>query len=341
MSDTRDSPIHCPYLGLKNRSNRWIPRPEERNHCHRPTPPQPVATPHQSEMCLSANHASCPVFQRVGEWEGPLPPGIQGQTSGGWRLPFLSVVGQQPHAPEPAILAIQEQHREGTTNRQGRFRAGERMAHRPLLQARPQKRLELASPAAEERTGAPGGEIAPRPVAAKRGDDISRRAAKNPNPLVVFLIVFVPLVAGAGLIAFALFGGFDALAASSTISEPTAPTTASAPLLTAPPPSESTASPPENASEAPTAATLEGVIETTLRFDSNLRSGPGSDFEDINFLTSGARMVILGHDESGLWLLIRTESGQEGWIAASQVAGGLDMSLVPLIPDTGSSADGN
>jgi hypothetical protein len=340
MSDTRDSSIHCPYLGLKNRSNRWIPRPEERNHCHRPTPPQPVAAPHQSEMCLSANHAGCPVFQRVGEWEGPLPPEIQSQPSGGWNLPFLRVVRQRPHTPEPAILAIQEQQREGAPNRQGGFRAGERMAHRPLLQARQQKRLELASPAAKERAGTPASEAGSQPVAAKGRGEISRRAAKNPNPLVAFLIVFVPLVAGAGLIAFALFGGFDALAASSTASEPTAPAIASAPPLPAPTPSESPASPPGNTSEVPTAATLEGIVETTLRFDSNLRSGPGSDFEDINFLTSGARVVILGHDESELWLLIRTENGQEGWIAASQVAGEMDMSLVPLVPDTASSADG-
>jgi hypothetical protein len=157
--------------------------------------------------------------------------------------------------------------------------------------------------------------------------------------LVAFLFVFTPLVVGVGLIVFAVFGGFDALGSApqpepATTAPLAIPTTTPLPILSTP-----TDEAPEEPSPLPsptevTASALEPVIETTLRFDSNLRAGPGADYPDINFLEGSTRIAILGRDETSLWLLIRTEAGQTGWLAASQASGDLDLSLIPLVPAT-------
>ncbi len=354
MSDTTEASAHCPYLGLKNRQNRWIPHPEERNHCRRPSPPQRVAAPHQAEACLSANHVNCPVFQRVGEWEGPLPPGIHAEPSGARIWAPLRVTRKHPHAPEPAIPTLEKQHREGVLVGRGAFLAGDRMAQiaqRPLVQAGKRERHDAGASSAkanEPVVGEPNNEGESRHVAAQpAGKPAPERThgAASRISLGAFLIVFAPLVVGLGLIVFALFGGFNALGSVAQSSSPPPTLFVSpsiAPTLASPAAVEAAPEPlAEGASEALAAYdTLESVIETTLRFDSNLRSGPGSDFEDINFLASGSRIAILGRDDAALWLLIRAENDQEGWIAASQIAGELDMSLVPIAPQAAASPGG-
>lgn len=61
------------------------------------------------------------------------------------------------------------------------------------------------------------------------------------------------------------------------------------------------------------------VQETRMRFDGNLRSGPGTDFDLIGEVAAGANVSVFGRDELGVWLAIRLVTGQEGWIPASQV----------------------
>ncbi|HEC22757.1 MAG TPA: response regulator [Chloroflexi bacterium] len=71
---------HCPYLGIRGDPETWFAFPTEENYCQRPKTPKPIALAHQSDVCLSASHVNCPVFQHEGEWSGPLPQEIQGES---------------------------------------------------------------------------------------------------------------------------------------------------------------------------------------------------------------------------------------------------------------------
>jgi hypothetical protein len=330
MADSEKAQNRCPNLGLKRNRARCIPRAVERNYCHRPPSPQPVAISHQSESCLSENHTNCPVFQRVGEWDGPLPPGIQAEQPGGRNAPFFRVVNPQSQFPENTSLEVASRRQKAEPEEPEPTKAltNEKVARvmpdEEEVEEQADKKPKAKSPAAAQ--SAKAAEKAPR-------------KASGPNPLVAFLFVFTPLVVGVGLIVFAVFGGFDALG-SPPQSEPATPaplaipTTTPLPILSTP-----TDEAPEEPSPLPSstevaASALEPIIETTLRFDSNLRAGPGADYADINFLESSTRITILGRDETSLWLLIRTEEGQTGWLAASQASGDLDTSLIPLVPAT-------
>lgn len=48
----------------------------------------------------------------------------------------------------------------------------------------------------------------------------------------------------------------------------------------------------------------------------NVRSGPGVQYGVISKLTSGAQVKVTGQAETGDWLRIALDSGEEGWIAA-------------------------
>jgi uncharacterized protein YgiM (DUF1202 family) len=50
-----------------------------------------------------------------------------------------------------------------------------------------------------------------------------------------------------------------------------------------------------------------------------IRSGPGEEFEQIALLYEDETAVVVSSDEFGNWFEIRTEDGQEGWVAASVV----------------------
>lgn len=180
-------------------------------------------------------------------------------------------------------------------------------------------------------------------------EEVSRPRSR----LTVLLVAIVPVIIGAILIGLALFSH---LGVSSSTPQPGPITQSPAtptfiPLLPAPtvtpigeavPVLPSATTPPQE--PTPTAivetipipteggSTQESIFETVLLFDSNLRTGPGTEFETINYLLAGSRLAILGRDVPALWVWVRTEDGQEGWVVASQLAGNHDIPLVPLAP---------
>ncbi len=48
-----------------------------------------------------------------------------------------------------------------------------------------------------------------------------------------------------------------------------------------------------------------------------VRSGPGTNFEVVDNLPTGTRVVVLGFNEAGDWVNVRLEDNSEGWISAS------------------------
>jgi hypothetical protein len=76
----------------------------------------------------------------------------------------------------------------------------------------------------------------------------------------------------------------------------------------------------------PTSSQLQGV----LAFGANLREGPGTQYDSLDTVDAGDVVTILGRDQDGRWLFVRTSSGQEGWIAVQQFEGPVDLPRIPL-----------
>jgi uncharacterized protein YraI len=49
----------------------------------------------------------------------------------------------------------------------------------------------------------------------------------------------------------------------------------------------------------------------------NVRSGPGTDFEVLSTVNSGATVVILGQNGDGTWQNIQLDDGRQGWISTA------------------------
>jgi hypothetical protein len=162
---------------------------------------------------------------------------------------------------------------------------------------------------------------------------------------VILLLVIAPILVGlilVGLVLLALFGARSPKAQPEAVATtPATPTTAllldaptPTPTATVEPAATSTPLPPTEEPTAKPTVVLESVAEATLAYDSNLRTGPGVEFDVISPLQAGTKLAILARDWPGLWLLVRTEDGREGWLAASQIAEeDIDIPLLPLAPD--------
>lgn len=130
--------------------------------------------------------------------------------------------------------------------------------------------------------------------------------------------VCVLLGVGASLIARNLMSAIPPATATGTLAATTATIdevgTATAAALSI------TASPiPSTPTTAASTAVPISVQDTRMRFDGNLRSGPGTEYPLIGEVTAGTSVSVIGRDELGVWLAVRLGSGQEGWIPASQV----------------------
>jgi SH3-like domain-containing protein len=51
----------------------------------------------------------------------------------------------------------------------------------------------------------------------------------------------------------------------------------------------------------------------------HIRSGPGEEYNEIALLYQDETAIVVGTDDFGNWYEVRTEDGQEGWVAASVV----------------------
>lgn len=67
----------CPYLGLADDADSHATYATEAHRCYRLTNPTRIATPHQDNYCLGANHVTCPVYlgEGVPSTQKPAPAG--------------------------------------------------------------------------------------------------------------------------------------------------------------------------------------------------------------------------------------------------------------------------
>lgn len=71
----------------------------------------------------------------------------------------------------------------------------------------------------------------------------------------------------------------------------------------------------------------------------NLRSGPGTEYPRIGQAAGGDELVIIGRNEAGDWLRIRTADGQLGWVATFLVRVNSDIGFIGVVPADGGPAE--
>lgn len=119
-----------------------------------------------------------------------------------------------------------------------------------------------------------------------------------------------------------------------TFTPPPTPTATFLPTAT-PIPIE-TATPAEGEGEstpgAAATATPAGT-QVTLAFGTNLRQGPGPEYEIIDVLNAGEPLLVLGRNSFGDWLFVQTATNQQGWVARIQIQGQIEVARIPLADD--------
>lgn len=105
------------------------------------------------------------------------------------------------------------------------------------------------------------------------------------------------------------------------------PTETRAPVTPTPSPVPETAT--------PTASPTPGSAVVTADYNANVRSGPGEEFDGIDFLLQGDQADVEGrfiNDQSGTWYYItREEQGLPGWIWGGAVTIAGNESAVPFL----------
>ncbi|NDJ35446.1 MAG: SH3 domain-containing protein [Chloroflexi bacterium] len=74
------------------------------------------------------------------------------------------------------------------------------------------------------------------------------------------------------------------------------------------------------------------TLEAVVAFDSNIRSGPGTEFDVVGQAPGGTRVTLIGRDDTANWVQFQAATIPNGWIAATQLqnAGTLDLLTLPI-----------
>lgn len=66
----------------------------------------------------------------------------------------------------------------------------------------------------------------------------------------------------------------------------------------------------------------------------NVRSGPGAIYPSAAVVTKDVTVALLGRNEDGTWLQVRTASGVVGWANASNVQANVEIASLPVVEVT-------
>jgi hypothetical protein len=76
---------------------------------------------------------------------------------------------------------------------------------------------------------------------------------------------------------------------------------------------------------APTRTREPVILRTCVRDTTRIRRAPGTHYETVGGLLSGACLTILGRNEEGSWVSVVSDDHQAGWVAASLVSDAGDL----------------
>lgn len=91
-----------------------------------------------------------------------------------------------------------------------------------------------------------------------------------------------------------------------------------------------TVSPEATAAPTPGPAVTVPIPSRTTGGGLRMRSGPGTDYNVSVLLAEGQEVDVLGRDETGEWLKISLDSGEEGWVAAEFIDVGVAVETLPI-----------
>jgi uncharacterized protein YraI len=92
-----------------------------------------------------------------------------------------------------------------------------------------------------------------------------------------------------------------------------------------------TAPPEATAAPSPVPSATVPIPSRTTGGGLRMRSGPGTDYEVLTLLAEGQEVDVLGRDETGGWLKISLDSGEEGWVAAEFIDVGVPVETLPIV----------
>ena len=118
-----------------------------------------------------------------------------------------------------------------------------------------------------------------------------------------------------------------------TACSPVAPSNGSAtPALASPTPAPSQTLLPTPTPLPPSPTATVTPVAGTVTAQINVRSGPSVSYSSVGILESGAKIQIIGKDQSGGWYVIAYPSGPQGygWVIAAYVQAG-DTASLPVV----------
>lgn len=109
----------------------------------------------------------------------------------------------------------------------------------------------------------------------------------------------------------------------------TSDTDTSTPTVTNTPKLTSTAAPSHTPTPSPTATPT--IPRAEAIGDTNLRSGPGTNYPVVGSLPAGASAEITGRNEAGTWLQLATKDGARVWISAERIKATVSVNVAPIV----------
>jgi uncharacterized protein YgiM (DUF1202 family) len=79
------------------------------------------------------------------------------------------------------------------------------------------------------------------------------------------------------------------------------------------------------------AAAAQGEISATVYQTTNLRGGPGTQYEIVGQLDADERVIVVGRSEDGRWLRAETSSGVGGWLPTFALVVEGDVTTLPIL----------
>jgi uncharacterized protein YgiM (DUF1202 family) len=75
----------------------------------------------------------------------------------------------------------------------------------------------------------------------------------------------------------------------------------------------------------------QATISASVYQTTNLRSGPGTQYEIVGQLDADERVAVLGRSEDGRWLRVETGSGTAGWLPTFALVVEGDITTLPIL----------
>jgi len=84
--------------------------------------------------------------------------------------------------------------------------------------------------------------------------------------------------------------------------------------------------------DLPDLSTPVAASPPTINAGSNLRAGPGTDYERVGGVRAGTVVAVVGRNQAGDWLAIESQGLGQVWIAAFLVDNSPDLEGLPVLP---------